>query len=130
MSKSARLLLNSFQPPPLTEPMQNTRLNTVFSTAIDWLVSWLRNPWRRLSVLIISLLFGNFLGIAISSVSGQQGTQDIVYAVLLTVICEFISWVTYRNKPELSRSLLIESTNAIKIGLTYGLFLEGFKLGS
>lgn len=110
--------------------MQNTRLNSVFTSATDWLVTWLRNPWRRLSVLIISLLFGNFLGIAISAVSGQQGTQDVVYAVFLAAIAEFISWVTYRHKPEVARSLLIESTNALKIGLTYGLFLEAFKLGS
>ncbi len=110
--------------------MQNTRLNTLFGATTERLGSWLRNPWRRLSVIIISVLLGNFLGIAIAAISGQRGSQDVVIAVILVATVEFIDLITYRSRPERTRSLLIEIANGLKIGLTYALFLEAFKLGS
>ena len=110
--------------------MQNTRLNSLVDVTIDRLSGWLRNPWRRLSVLIISLLFGNYLGPAISLVAGQRGQLDIVIAAILVALMELISVVVYRRKPQTGRSLLLDCLNAIKVGLTYSLFVDAFKLGS
>jgi len=110
--------------------MQNTRLNNLFDRTFDRLGDWLRNPWRRLSVLVISLLLGNFLGPAISTVSGQKADLDIVVAALLVAVTELISRIAYRSKPETARSLLIQVPNALKIGIVYSLFVEAFKLGS
>ncbi len=110
--------------------MQNTRLNSLIGATSDRLGGWLRNPWRRTSVLIISLLVGNFLGPTISVISGQRQGIDVVFAALLAAIVELISWVMYRSNPETARSLLVQVLNAIKIGLVYSLFVEAFKLGS
>lgn len=110
--------------------MQNTRISTLFDTIADGLGVWFRNPWRRLSVLIISLLSGNFVGVATSAISGQSAYQDVVIAVLLVVFVEGVSRLSYRLKPAPARSLLVQMLNAFKIGLTYALFLEAFKLGS
>ncbi|MGA7935261.1 MAG: DUF565 domain-containing protein [Kovacikia sp.] len=110
--------------------MQNTRLNTLIGVTTEFLGEWLRNPWRRLSVLIISLLLGNFLGPAISLISGQTQGVDIVVAAILVGIVELISWIAYRSKSETARSMLIQIPNALKVGLVYSLFVEAFKLGS
>lgn len=110
--------------------MQNTRLNNLFDTLAAQLGGWLRNPWRRLSVLIISLLLGNFLGTAISTVSGQQADLDILVSGILVFLTELISRVAYGGTAEMRRSLPVQILNALKLGLMYSLFVEAFKLGS
>lgn len=110
--------------------MQNTRLNTLFDATANQLGNWLRNPWRRFSVLLISLLVGNFLGTAVSTISGQKAELDIVVAAVLVAITEIISRITYQSRRETARSMVIEVPNALKIGLIYSLFVEAFKLGS
>jgi len=110
--------------------MQNTRLSTLFDTAADNLGGWLRNPWRRLSVLIISLLFGNFLGPAISTIAGQRAELDILIAAILVAIIELTNRVAYGSRLETRRSLPIQLINGLKLGITYSLFVEAFKLGS
>ena len=111
--------------------MQNTRLNNLLDVVGTRLGSWLSNPWRRLSLMVISLLFGVFLGTAIPTTSGQAADWDIIGAGLLVGFTEFISWIFYRvaRNGEV-RSLLTYMLNALKIGLTYSLFIEAFKLGS
>lgn len=110
--------------------MQNTRLNGLFDTASNNLGEWLRNPWRRLSVLIISLLFGNFLGTAVATIAGQRAELDVIVAGILVLLTELVSFITYRRNPPIQRSLLLQFANALKIGFSYSLFVEAFKLGS
>lgn len=110
--------------------MQNTRLTNLAAQTADALGGWLRNPWRRLSVVIIALLVGNFLATVISTVAGQSAQIDIYVAGLLALVTELISRITYQSQPTIARSLLVQVPNAIKIGLIYGLFVEAFKLGS
>lgn len=117
--------------------MQNTRLSTLVDTALDQSTRWLRNPWRRSSVVIIGVLLGNFLATAISTTAGQTADWDILAAVILVSVTEGISWLVYRRSVRVAdpareqrRSLFIETLNAIKIGLIYGLFVEAFKIGS
>ncbi|MBW4517844.1 MAG: DUF565 domain-containing protein [Timaviella obliquedivisa GSE-PSE-MK23-08B] len=138
--------------------MQNTRLNTLVEGSLQRLTQWLRNPWRRISMLIISLLFGNFLASAVSTIAGQRAEPDILGAAIVVAIAEVISWMTYANSPRsprasqpvspasqpvnqsasqlinqprtYQRSLLIEALNGLKLGLLYGLFVQAFTLGS
>lgn len=111
--------------------MQNTRLNQLFDIFLARLGQWLQNPWRRISVLVISLLFGTFLGIAISTIAGQEASWDISVAFILLLLTELISVLAYRRRsPDANQSIWIESLNALKIGLSYSLFLLAFLLGS
>lgn len=109
--------------------MQNTRLNNLFAAIAGQFNRWLFNPWRRLSILIISLLFGFFLGTAVSTTAGQAADWDIIAAGILVALSEIIDRIYYRRRPE-ARSFWVEFLNALKIGLTYSLFIEAFKLGS
>lgn len=109
--------------------MQNTRLNGLVNATTGQLGRWFLNPWRRLSLLVISLLFGIFLGTAISTVAGQAAEWDIAGAGMLVLLTEIVDRIYYSRNRQ-GRSLWVEALNALKIGLTYSLFLEAFKLGS
>ena len=110
--------------------MQNTRLNSLVASLTGRLAIWFFNPWRRLSFLVISILFGFFLGTAVSTTAGQSADWDIVAAGILVAFSEVVDRIYYRGNPQRSRSLWVEALNALKIGLTYSLFIEAFKLGS
>ncbi len=110
--------------------MQNTRLNNLFDTIAARLGQWFLNPWRRLSLLIISFLFGFFLGNAVSTTAGQEGVLDIVVAAFLVLLTEITSRIFYSRRFLSKRSLWVDSLNLLKVGLIYSLFLEAFKLGS
>ncbi|MEH1831585.1 MAG: DUF565 domain-containing protein [Nostoc sp.] len=110
--------------------MQNTRLNNLFDAIATRLGQLFFNPWRRLSLLIISFLFGFFMGNAVSTTAGQQGILDIVVAGFLVLLTEITSRIFYNRSFLSRRSLLIDSLNLLKVGFTYSLFLEAFKLGS
>lgn len=116
--------------------MQNTRLNTLVDGALGQFGRWLRNPWRRTSLLLISLLLGNFLATTVSTIAGQKAEPDVAIAILLVLLTEGISWWVYRNRRrennavDRANSVVLELFNGAKLGLTYGLFVEAFKLGS
>ncbi|MBG1261330.1 DUF565 domain-containing protein [Nostoc commune] len=110
--------------------MQNTRLNNLFDAIATRLGQWFLNPWRRLSLLIISFLFGFFLGNAVSTTAGQEGVLDIVVAAFLVLLTEVTSRIFYSPRFLARRSLLVDSLNLLKVGFIYSLFLEAFKLGS
>ena len=133
--------------------MQRTRLNTLFNQIVLKFRQWIFNPWRRLSLVLLSLLFGNFFATAISATAGQTAKLDVTISALLVIGVEFISWLYYRftprkqraervnqqlsntvvgvdSGPVRSRSTIAESLNAFKLGMIYGLFVEAFKLGS
>ncbi|MBE9130200.1 MULTISPECIES: DUF565 domain-containing protein [unclassified Coleofasciculus] len=118
--------------------MQNTRLNNLVDVILVRLAQWFANPWRRLSLIMIGLLLGVFLGTAIPTTAGQTANWDVVAAGVLIIFTETVSRIVYsRNKPrgeileKPSRlSWLTQVINALKIGLTYSMFIEAFKLGS
>lgn len=123
--------------------MQDTRLSRILNGSIGQLGGWLRNPWRRISLVGLGLLFGNFLATAISTVSGQRAESDVISSIVVVGLTEAVSWYVYRRsqRPDLMSSdrgqpplvpepFVPELLNALKIGLTYGLFIEAFKLGS
>ena len=128
--------------------MQDTRLSRILNGSIGQLGGWLRNPWRRISLMGLGLLFGNFLATAISTVSGQRAESDVIASIVVVGVTEAVSWYVYRRsqRPDFQRPdfkssdrgqppfgpapFVPELLNALKIGLTYGLFMEAFKLGS
>ncbi len=128
--------------------MQDTRLSRILNGSIGQLGGWLQNPWRRISLVGLGLLFGNFLATAISTVSGQRAESDVIASIVVVGVTEAVSWYVYRRsqRPDFQRPdfkssdrgqppfgpepFVPELLNALKIGLTYGLFMEAFKLGS
>lgn len=115
--------------------MQRTRLNSLVTVTGDRLELLFSNPWRRISLSIISILLGFFMGSAIITTAGQDAVWDIPAAAVLFSFTELISMFVYRRRstkgnPPQRQSLYIDVLNLFKVGLIYSLFLEAFKLGS
>lgn len=120
--------------------MQRTRLSTLLDSAGNRFNRWLFNPWRRLSVIVISLLGGNFFGVAAATISGQAAEQDVLTSAILVALAEMINRLYYgrikrsrsleQRETELAMPLAYEALNAFKIGVMYALAVEAFKLGS
>ncbi|MDJ0901032.1 MAG: DUF565 domain-containing protein [Xenococcus sp. MO_188.B8] len=114
--------------------MQQTRLNSLINTAAGQIELLFRNPWRRISLNIISFLMGFFMASGVSSSAGQDAVWDVMAAGVVVVFIEFLSnWIYGQKKRPavtIRGPLFIDVLNKFKIGLTYGLFLEAFKLNS
>jgi Protein of unknown function (DUF565) len=113
--------------------MQNTRLNTLIDRLVKQLTNWAQNPWRRISLITICLLLGNFLASAIVTTTGQWAKLDITFSLIVVAIVELISWLRYSKigrSESGQRALWIVMLDSLKLGVMYGLFLEAFKLGS
>jgi hypothetical protein len=108
--------------------MQNTRLSNILNVFENRVSDFFGNPWRRISLVLISLLLGVFLGTAIPTTAGQTADWDIIAAGVLIIFSEAVNRVVYRRKGR--RTLVYDVLNSFKIGLTYSLFVEAFKLGS
>jgi len=92
------------------------------------LEQWAGNPWRRLSLLLIVLLGAFVIGNAIGTVTGARAFLDPVAALLCVVLIE----VAIRLRGPLRRRpgdrLGLELLDMGRLGFSYGLLLEGFKL--
>jgi len=118
--------------------MQNTRLNSIANVLAGRLWRWTGNSWRRISLFFVSLSAGLwFASFAITS-TGQTAQWDAESAFLAVLGVEVISIYVYRTANQrqdfaqiLPRRLLaIDMLNAFKVGFTYGMFIDAFKLGS
>jgi len=112
--------------------MQRTRLNTLIERTGTELTQFFSNPWRRISLILLGLLFGFFVGAAVATTAGQDAQWDVVGAALLLLFTELTSRFVYAKNVNSSnpRLLWIEILNCFKLGIIYSLFLEAFKLGS
>ncbi|MEB3291492.1 MAG: DUF565 domain-containing protein [Leptolyngbya sp.] len=117
--------------------MQRTRLSLLFDELGDQISLWLINPWRRVSLVIISLLGGYFAAVALSAIAGQAAIQDVTVSIFLVLGAEVVSWLVYSRRwrePALVRKvpkpLWLDCLNSIKLGGLYALIVEAFKLGS
>jgi hypothetical protein len=112
--------------------MQRTRLNTLIERTGTGFTQFFSNPWRRISLILLGLLFGFFVGAAVSTTAGHDAQWDVVGAALLLLFTELTSRFVYGKRVNVSnsRSLWVEILNCFKMGIIYSLFLEAFKLGS
>lgn len=117
--------------------MQRTRLSTLIDDLGDQLGLWLINPWRRVSLVLISLLLGYFFAASLASIAGQAAVQDTVVSAFLVLGAELISWLVYSRRwrdPALVKTVpkpvWLDCINSFKVGAIYALSVEAFKLGS
>ncbi len=112
----------------ISRPLQRTRLQQSLGGALPRLEQWARNPWRRLSLLLIVLLSTFFLGNAVSTIIGARAFLDPPAALICVVLIE----IAIRARKPLLRlpgdRLGLQLLDMTRIGFCYGLLLEGFKL--
>lgn len=107
---------------------QQTRFQERVARAREGLESWAGNPWRRLSLLLIVLLISFSIGGVIGSITGAMAQLDPVGALVCVAAME----LAIRARGPLRRrggdDLLLQLLDMARIGLLYGLLLDGFKL--
>lgn len=108
--------------------LQSTRIHQNFGLAVERLEHWAQNPWRRVSLILIVLLTGFWLGSAIGSIGGALALMDPVGALVTVTLWELMVRLR-RQWPSSKRSALPRQLlDMLRFGLLYGLLLEGFKL--
>ena len=107
---------------------QQTALQLTVNEAVDRLLRWAVNPWRRLSLLLIVLLGAFFIGTALSTVTSTSGFSEPLAALLPLGLIELaVRW----RRPLIRQTgdkLGLQLLDMARIGLLYGLLLDGFKL--
>ena len=90
---------------------------------------FIADSWSKRSVLLISLLLGFYFTNSILSFLLDKSINTILLAILILLIMEVsIRTTLLSNFTKLS--IIIISINNFRIGSTYALILEAFKLGS
>ncbi|MBD2113681.1 MULTISPECIES: DUF565 domain-containing protein [Cyanophyceae] len=117
--------------------MQRTRLSTLIDDLGDQFSQWLINPWRRVSLVLLSLLLGYFFTVSLAAIAGQAAAQDTVVSAFLVLAAELISWLVYSRRwrdPALvkpvPKPVWLDCINGFKIGAIYAVSVEAFKLAS
>nr|YP_007947743.1 hypothetical chloroplast protein 20 [Neoporphyra haitanensis]AGG36992.1 hypothetical chloroplast protein 20 [Neoporphyra haitanensis] len=108
--------------------MIKTRLSTFFAYLVENLNDKLYYSLSELTTGLISLLLGFFISTGLSTIPGQTGDWGIIAASLIVAATELTSKIVYSNQKKLK--IKINLINNFKIGITYGLFVDAFKLGS
>ena len=109
--------------------MQKTKFNKFTNSLGKILIPFLADSWGRRSILFISLLLGFYFTKSLLSYLLDKSVNTIFLAILILFITEiFIRTSLLSNYSKLS--LIILSMNNFRIGSTYALILEAFKLGS
>ena len=84
------------------------------------------DSWSKRSVLILSLLFGFYFTNSLLSFLLDKSVNTIFLAILILFIME----LSIRTSLISKFSTIVLSINNFRIGSTYALILEAFKLGS
>ena len=108
--------------------MQKTRLNKYTDSILNYLSPLLRDTWKKRSILLISLLAGFYLTNSIISYFLDIPINAIFLAVIIVIVMELSIRVMLISHKKLTIFKLV--INNLRIGSTYALILEAFKLGS
>lgn len=89
--------------------------------------NYFQSPSRRALFGGISLLGGFYVAQTISLSFGALGVNDVIAAVLCVLLTEYVTKFYY-SRPKITFPVAL--LNNFKMGFTYGLFIDAFKLAS
>ena len=89
---------------------------------------WAKNPWRRYSVSLITLLIGYFLGSSLGMVSAVVELMDPIAAFISLMLIEILIVLRRNFRFEIKKKFLVLLLDSLRLGLFYGFFTEGLKL--
>lgn len=85
------------------------------------------SPIRKLVAASLAILFGFFSATSASTIIGSVADWDPLAAAVLLVWTEAFTRLYYRSE---EKTFLLRLANAFKIGLTYGMAVDAFKLST
>ena len=108
--------------------MQKTKFSKINDQFNNLFFGFLSSSWKSKSINIISVLIGYFLFANFVTKFISEGRNELIMVPIIILIIEFI----IRIKPSEGSSLfnLWSIVDKVRIGATYAVILEAFKLGS
>ena len=112
----------------MTQRLQATRLQLSLGDGWGRLDRWASNPWRRTSLLVIAVLSSFAMGSSVGSIAGVSGLMDPIASLLTVTMWELLVRLRrpWPHRPDMKLGLQL--LDMVRIGLIYGLLLEGFKM--
>ena len=107
---------------------QKTNFQLKIIENIQTLSIWANNPWRRYSLALIVLLFGNFVGSQLGMVSAVKNLMDPVAAFLSVLFLEVLIGLRRVFRHDRTKKTLLLLIDFLRYGLFYGFFTECLKL--
>ena len=108
--------------------MQKTKFSSINDKFNNLLFGFLTSSWKSKSINIISVLTGYFLFANFITKFISEGRNELIMVPIIILIIEVI----IRTRPSTSSNFfnLWSVVDKIRIGATYAIILEAFKLGS
>ncbi len=108
--------------------MQKTNFSKINDQLNNLLFGFLISSWRSKSINIISVLTGYFLFANFITKFISEGKNELVMVPIIILIIEFI--IRIRPSSKSSFFNIWSIIDKVRIGATYAVILEAFKLGS
>ena len=106
--------------------MQKTKFREFIDSLIFIINPIISDSWSKRSLLLLSLLFGFYFTNSFLSFLLDKSVNTIFLAIIILLIMELV--IRSYLIPKLTIPVMI--LNNIRIGSTYALILEAYKLGS
>ena len=106
--------------------MQKTKFKEFIDSLVFIINPIISDTWSKRSLLLLSLLFGFYFTNSLLSFLLDKSVNTIFLALIILLIMELV--IRSYLIPKLTIPVMI--INNIRIGSTYALILEAYKLGS
>ena len=108
--------------------MQKTKFSRINDKFNKLLFGFISSSWKSKSINIISVLTGFFLFANFITKFISEGKNELIMVPIIIAIIELI--IRLRPSSESSLYNLWSILDKVRIGATYAVILEAFKLGS
>ena len=108
--------------------MQKTKFSRINEQLNNLFFGFLSSSWKSKSINIISVLTGYFLFANFVTKFISEGKNELIMVPIIILIIEFIIRIRPSQKSKFFN--LWSLLDKIRIGSTYAVILEAFKLGS
>ena len=108
--------------------MQKTKFSKINDQFNNLLFGFLSSSWKSKSINIISVLTGYFLFANFATKFISEGKNELIMVPIIILVVELV--IRIRPSSDSSFYNLWLIVDKIRIGATYAVILEAFKLGS
>ncbi len=108
--------------------MQKTNYSRLINKTSSFLFDFLSSSWRTKSLSLISVLVGYFLFANFLTKFISEGRNELVMVPVIILFIELI--IRFRPNPRSKIFNVWSIVDRVRIGASYAVILEAFKLGS
>ena len=108
--------------------MQKTNFSRIIDYSNELLFGFISSSWRSKSINLVSVLIGYFLFANFLTKFISEGKNELIMVPIIIVIAEIIVRIRPSQKSNIFN--LWSVIDKLRIGSTYAIILEAFKLGS